>query len=393
MYTQNTEIHISLWHKDFWAMAVANMLLSIAVYMYIPALPVWMAENGMTTVEKGIAMGVFILGLLLAGLRVSYLVQRYRRNRVCIESLICLAVVIGAYYFLQVRNHYLQEYGDVIAYIFRFFMGAFFGFAQMVLRSTLIMDKSESNRRTEANYSSSWFGRFAISLGPVAAIVLYKQFGFDAVLMASAVLVIVSALIIATVKFPFRTPEEGVRYFSLDRFFLPQAAWLFVNMVLVMFALGLVLSLPLTIHFYAMMMVGFLLSILSQRFVFENADLKSEIVSGLILVIAAIIIMLRNNTVSAAYISPALFGIGIGLIASRFLLFFIKLSHHCQRATSQSTYIVSWETGLALGLFFGFAVFRSDSDLILNVALGAAVAALLMYNFFTHAWYMRNKSR
>ena len=40
MYTQNTPVHVKLWHKDFWLMAVANLLLTVAVYIQIPLLPI-----------------------------------------------------------------------------------------------------------------------------------------------------------------------------------------------------------------------------------------------------------------------------------------------------------------------------------------------------------------
>ena len=45
MNTQNTPVHVRLWHRDFWLMAISNMLLSVAVYMLIPTLPVWLAQE------------------------------------------------------------------------------------------------------------------------------------------------------------------------------------------------------------------------------------------------------------------------------------------------------------------------------------------------------------
>jgi hypothetical protein len=92
-------------------------------------------------------------------------------------------------------------------------------------------------------------------------------------------------------------------------------------------------------------------------------------------------------------VSPVFVGLGVGIIGSRFLLFFIKLSRHCQRGTSQSTCFLGWETGLSLGVGLGYLVFYKQPDLLIYTALALTIAALLMYHFFTHAWFVRNKNR
>ena len=95
----------------------------------------------------------------------------------------------------------------------------------------------------------------------------------------------------------------------------------------------------------------------------------------------------------ASPVAPILLGLGMGIVSARFLLFFIKLSRHCQRGTSQSTFFLGWETGLALGLCVGYALFYGQRDLLLYAALLLTAAALLMYHLFTHGWFMRNKNR
>jgi len=86
-------------------------------------------------------------------------------------------------------------------------------------------------------------------------------------------------------------------------------------------------------------------------------------------------------------------GLGIGIIGARFLLFFIKLSKHCQRGTSQSSYFLSWELGLTAGIFIGLGYGVEEKDMLLRVALITTVLALLMYQVFTHSWYLKNKNR
>ena len=86
MYTQNTPVHVKLWHKDFWLMAVANLLLTVAVYIQIPLLPIWMIKDaGFSPGVVAVSLGIFGLGVFSLGFFCSYLVQKYRRNLVWID--------------------------------------------------------------------------------------------------------------------------------------------------------------------------------------------------------------------------------------------------------------------------------------------------------------------
>ena len=391
MNSQNTPVHVRLWHRDFWLMSMANLLLSISVYMLIPALPIWLLDvQRFSAPNVGLSMAIFALGLYLPGPFCSYFVQRFRRNKVCILSVIVMAACIAAIYYI----HGLRGYVSFrVIMLQRLMLGVTYGLAQMILSSTLIIDTSESIMRTEANHSAGWFSRFALSIGPMMALVLYHHAGLDAVLMASVFCAMASGILILTINIPFRTPEDEIRFFSLDRFFLPHAIPAFINLVLIMVIVGLVLSLGLSDRFYAITMLGFLLALLAQRFVFRDAELKSEVVTGLILLIATLLMIMFRPVPTVWYIAPITFGLGIGIIGSRFLLFFIKLSRHCQRGTSQSMYMLGWETGLALGIGLGYMFFLNDDQGLCVTALVLGVLALILYNTFTHQWFLQNKNR
>ena len=391
MNSQNTPVHIRLWHHDFWRMAIANLLLTMSVYMLIPTMPRWlMADQGLSAMETGIAMGVFGIGLFAFGAFVSFLVQHYRRNVVCVWAVLAMTALMGLLYYIEAQRCEFVEFWLVL--VQRLALGATFGLAQMVLTSTLIIDTSESYQRTEANHAAAWFSRFALSLGPLAGLLLLRLVGFDSVVLAAGGVALVAVLLIVLVRFPFRVPEDDIPTVSLDRFFLPHGFPLFVNLQLIMLAVGMLFALSLSESFYAMMMVGFLFALLAQRFVFRDAEMKSEVVSGLILMSAAFLMMLTHPQPVVWYIAPVFVGFSLGIIGSRFMLFFIKLSRHCQRGTSQSTFLLGWESGIAWGLGIGLALFHGKADALLITALVLIVCALGLYHF-THNWFLRNKNR
>ena len=365
------------------------MLLTMAIYVLVPVIPRWLMETeNFSPMETGLSMGAFGVGLYLFGAQCSWLVQHYRRNVVFMWAVVAMTVDVALLWYVDSLRSEFVEFWVILVH--RLVLGATFGLAQMVLSSTLIIDTCESYQRTEANYSAAWFARFALSLGPLAGCVLWNTIGFHAVLWGAMGCAVLSVLFIKLVSFPFRAPEEGIHMASLDRFLLPHGQVLFINLLLVSVVVGLLLSQPLEVVFYAFMMAGFLLALLAQRFVFREAELKSEVITGLILVLAALFILLGYP---CSPVAPVLLGLGLGVTGGRFLLFFIKLSRHCKRGTSQSMYFLSWETGLALGLGLGYAVFDQLQQHLLYTAILLTALALLMYHFYTHAWFLRHKNR
>lgn len=393
MYTQNTPVHVNLWHKDFWIMATANMLLTIAVYMQLFFIPGWMLKTLKSTpFEVALALGAFGIGVFSLGCFCSYLIQKYRRNVVCIRSIFSVALCLCILYYWNLRFSSSNN-SFLFVVLIRFLEGAAFGLAQMILSSTLIIDKCESFQRTEANHSAAWFARFSLAIGPALSLITYQLRGFNATVAISLILCILSIFLILLVKFPFRAPDDNISPFSLDRFFLPRGKWLFLNSFIVASALGITFSIKQDFIFYAMMMIGFFLALLAQRFVFANAELKSEITTGIIFMAVAFLLMLSEEYKAIHYLSPTMLGCGYGIISARFLLFFIKLCQHCQRGTSQSTYFLSCESGISVGIFIGYAFTYQNESMAALIAIILLCIALVLYLTFVHNWYLKNKSR
>ena len=387
MDTQHTAIHIRLWQRPFWLLSIAKFLLCMAVYMLIPILPYWMMSQAQF---DGATMSFvflsYLVGVVLPGPFSSFLVQRFRRNNVALLAILCMIPVFYALFFISQLPLWSL-------YVLACCFGASFGFVQEVLSSTLIVDVCDSSHRTEANYASSWFGRIALAVGPMVGLLLCKHFGIQFVFITLAVDCLLALLLVSMVKFPFKTPEDEIHLVSFDRFFLTDGKWLFLNQLLIMTAVGILLSLSHSVSFYALMLLGFFFALLSQRFVFANADLKSEIVTGLFALCAAVGILFTQQGRAMSHLSPTLLGYGIGLIGSRFQMFLLKLSRHCQRGTSQSTYFLGWESGISLGLFLGWYALNRNEFVALSVSLGLLLLALAFYHFFTHHWYVQHKNR
>lgn len=355
-------------------LALANLMLMMSAYGLLPTLPFYLLGRGLDDMQTGLVMGIYGAGLFALGGFCSYYVQRYRRNHVCQYSILGLVLCMGMAYYLEFVLGVEMEFRLLL--LVRFAIGAFLGLAAMVLGSTLAIDICESFQRTAANHIIAWFGRLALAMGPLAALLVYGFWGYCYIPVFSGVLALAAFVLIAMVRFPFKAPSEKMPLFSLDRFFLPQGLPLFVNLILIMMVVGVLLAQVHSVTYYAMLLAGLAMAIVAERFAFVNAELKSEVLTGIIVLAAAVLMEFTS-----------------GIIGSRFLLFYLKLSKHCQRGTSQSSFFLAWETGISLGFLLKFGFLSSDSSRAPYACLGLLVISLGLYNFFVHPWYMKHRNR
>lgn len=391
MDTQNTFVHIRQWNSHFWLLVLANLLFTISVYGLVPFIPLKMETSGYTYDAIGLAFAAFGIGIFLTGPMVSYLIERFRRNHVCIVSIL-------AYIFLSVLL-YKAEAQETISLgligigIARLLQGLCYGLTEMVVYSTLVLDTCESLYRTEASHTLSWFSRFSLALGPLFSLLVAHFWNISFVPYFSIGCAALAAIFIYMIPIPFRTPNEVVTPWSLDRFFLPRSMPLVANVVAFCIVFGLLLALPLNTSFFVWMLPGFLLALVADKHVFANANLKSEAVTALFLLLLVFLLLLtRDYQWISSYIA-AMIGFSLGLLGSRFLLFFIKLSQHCQRGTVQSSFFLSWEIGIWLGIFLGYTLFNRNTQAITICGLILIAAALLYYNFILHPWYVIHRNR
>lgn len=385
-------MHIKLWHKEFWYMAVAGLLLSAAMFTLVPVMPEWLTGHcGLSTGQTAIVMGISGIGSFLLGGFTSFLVQRYRRNIICLRAIFVFMLTFVALYYIERGSGFSGLF--TLLCLFRIVQGAVYGEARIVLGSTLIIDTCESFQRTAANHSAGWFMRFGLALGPAVALIAMPFGGLGMVLAVAACMCAAAYLLIAMVKFPFKAPDDSLCKFSLDRFLLKDGWGLALNILPISTAVGLVLVSNQGLCFYSMMMCGFFLALLAQRFLFVRAEPKSEVVSGLLLVCAAIMIMMTGRAGAAQDMAGVIFGCGIGIVFARFLLSLISMSDHCQRGTAQSTFFLTCELGVSVGISFGIGFFHDNTYALFSTALCVAAMSLALYLSFTHGWFMAHRHR
>lgn len=371
----------NLWKPEFWSLLLANLFASMAMYMLLPIEPIVIGKHFHEDLAiSGTVVSIFGVGIFTWGPMANYWLDRKSRKSVCLRALLFMLI------FTLCTLFKLPEWSYIVA---RFCQGSAFGLFQIAMGSTLLIDLTHTRLRTRAAHVYYWFSRFALSLGPASALCLNLFYETRYVIWLSAFCSFAAFLLVLQLNVPFRTPLEP-KICSTDRFWMNKAKPLFFTMIPNTFALGLLLFMNLSITFFTMLMTGMLVALLLHELFFKGKDSQTEMLLG-----ATLLALVFGGSLTEAIsldnlLSGIFTGAGIGLITSRYLLYFIRVAEHCERGTGQSTYMLGWEFGIYSGMMVCSQLVEQHHQFINYLGLGTIIVSAIAYIGYTHQWFVRN---
>ena len=375
---------VKLWTVHFMRICVANVLF--------PVLSVEMADRlGVPVAQTGVIFLFFTLGMFLIGPFHAYLVDAYKRKSVCIFSFALLVAATVGYAFVTNITELI---------LLSTVQGLAFGIATTA-GITLAIDITNSTLRSAGNVSFSWMARLGMILGIILGVWLYQSYSFQNLLSVSVITGVAGILVVSGVYVPFRAPFV-TKLYSFDRFLLLRSWVPAINMILITFVPGLLIPLVhpflndsvlgttgIPVPFFAGVGIGYLVSLFLARLFFMKEKTLRLVIIGIGLEMLAM--SLLNAT--ASVVAPSiLLGLGLGLIMPEFLVMFVKLSHHCQRGTANTTHLLASEIGISLGIA-ATCYMDMDTDKMLHVGQMVASIALVFFVIVTYPYYKRKKVR
>ena len=156
--------HKTLWHADFLKIILANFCVCTSLYMFLPVAPVCMGRIPGEDVG-GMCASVLLFwgGVCLPAPFCNYWLDAYRRKNVALWALAGIVCATVAFLFDG------PQWGKWLA---RMMQGASYSVFQIALGSTLLLDLSDTKKRTEAAHVYYWFTRLALVFGPLSGIVV-----------------------------------------------------------------------------------------------------------------------------------------------------------------------------------------------------------------------------
>lgn len=175
-----------------------------------------------------------------------------------------------------------------------------------------------------------------------------------------------------------------------------------INLILITFIPGLLVPMVhpflndfvlgntgIPVPFFVGTALGYIVSLFFARLFFLKEKTLRLVIIGLGLEIVAMSLL---NTDISIGISSVLLGLGLGFILPEFLVMFVKLSHHCQRGTANTTHLLATEIGISLGIATA-CYMELDTDKMLHTGQIVASIALLFFALITYPYYIKKKVR
>ena len=271
----------------------------------------------------------FVAGMFVAGPFNAYLGDAYRRKHVFVVALLGMMAAVAAYIYVA----------DVALWpVWAAVQGVCFGLASAA-GVTVSIDITASGNRTRGNEVYALLNRIGMFVGLVFGYWSFRHDGLDGVLYLSLAFGLLGVLEVASVYLPFRAPI-GMGVVNLDRFLLPRALVPALNVLLLAGACGMtVVYLEALLPWYVCALLGVLW----------------------LLFVAPLVKM------------------------------FVKLSHHCQRGTGNTTFNLAADAGLVIGMTV--ALHATSGTQTGYWLLGLWLFALLLAGLATYPYYKRKRVR
>ena len=321
----------------------------------------------------------------------AYLVDAYKRKYVCMFSFATMVAATAGYAFVTNITELI---------LLSTVQGLAFGIATTA-GITLAIDITNATLRSAGNVSFSWMARMGMIAGIILGVWLYQSQSFQTLLTVSVITGAVGILMLSGVYVPFRAPIV-TKLYSFDRFLLLRGWVPAINLILITFVPGLLIpmvhpflndfvlgNVGIPVPFFVGTTLGYIISLFIARLFFFKEKTLRLVIIGIGLEMVAMSLL---NTDLSIGISSVLLGLGLGLTMPEFLMIFVKLSHHCQRGTANTTHLLASEVGISLGIATA-CYMELDTDKMLHTGQIVASIALLFFVLITYPYYIKKKVR
>jgi len=381
-----------LWNKNFINACAANFLMASSFNLLMPTIPIYLTEElGVEHSKIGIVLSSYALAMLMVRPFSGYLIDVFDRKKMLLISLSVFVAIFTGYLFAI----------TIVAFmLLRFIHGLFWGIST-VSSNTVAIDIIPSSRRAEG---IGYFGmnmNLAMAIAPFIAINIFDAFGFHTLIACSIIMGILAITVASFIQTPLRPKPEEKPPLSFDRFILLKGIPIFLNQVLVTVGWGMLVSyavlygrdnhIPNAGMFFLFVAAGLILSrITSGRFV-DKGHIHPVAIIALSIITVSLFTFACFHSVVSYFTSAFFVGVGYGTMLPALQTCFVNMAPHDRRGTANSTYLMAFDLGLAIGMLLGgFLSEVHPLSFLYYTASALSFIAIWMYAIVSRRVYNKN---
>lgn len=391
------ETQPKLWTWNFFNVCIANFLMACSFNLLMPSIPLYITEQlGIAQSQTGIVLSSYALAMILIRPFSGFLVDMYSRKTLLLIAFTCYVLIFLGYFWVTTV---------LLFVLIRFMHGLAWGLST-VSSSTLAIDVAPSKRRAEGIGFYGTFMNVAMAIGPFIAIHIYRNYGFPKLLQCAILMGTFGVIAVALINAPKRAPVgvQERQKISFDRFFLVKGWPIFLNQLLPTFAWGTIgpFVAQYGLHnqienpgiFFLFWATGIMMSRIFAGKMVDRGWIHAVNMSAMVVVAVSFLVFATMHTMVAFCISAYFIGIGYGMMFPALQTLYINIGENKQRGTANSTYLIGFDLGLALGMLVGAYITAHVSfSALYLVASVLNVVSVVIYYFISRRVYERRKLR
>lgn len=383
-----------LWSLSYLNVCLANFLMACSFNLLMPSIPLYITEQmGVPQSQTGIVLASYAIALMFVRPFSGFIVDLYSRKKILLIAFSCYVLIFFGYFWATTVLLFI---------VVRFIHGITWGLST-VSSSTLAIDVVPSERRAEGIGYYGTFMNVAMAIGPFIAIHIYNHSGFDVLLWCAIAMGALGIITVSLIKAPIKTKVERQKI-SFDRFFLIKGWPIFLNQLLPCFAWGTIgpfvaqygkgLGIPNAGIFFLFWAGGIIASRVFAGKLVDRGKIHEVNVSAMAIVAIAFLVFALVHNIYAFCISGLFIGVGFGMMFPALQTLYINLAENNQRGTANSTYLIGFDLGLALGMLVGgYLTGYFSFETLYMVASGLCAVSVVVYWTCSRVIFERKRLR
>ncbi|MDR1196498.1 MAG: MFS transporter [Endomicrobium sp.] len=376
-----------LWTKSFILAGIANFLLFFSFYLLMPTLPFYLTNFfHVTNSQAGLIISGYIACAILIRPFSGFIADSFDRKTI---------YIVSYFAFMAFFAGYIAATALIFFILIRASHGFAFG-AATTTSNTVVIDILPFSRQGEGIGYFGLSSTLAMAIGPVIGLMIYDRFPFVILFYGALISGIIGSIFALTVKVPPNVRPKVKETISFDRFFLVRGFPLGINFLLLGIPYGMITTYIAMYGKYNGISggVGTFFVVCAAGLVFSRLFSGKQIDKGRIIhVITAGTFMASLTLIglffvdkihifqsALYYFSALMIGLSYGMMFPAFNFMFINMAENNRRATANSTYLTSWDLGIASGVILGGKIM--DISKISSIYAAASLVALAAGIYF-----------